>query len=275
MSRRIPGLLFAATVLTTLMAGSLIAGADFTKDPFALLEGIPFAASLLLILGVHEMAHYLTARRHGVSATWPIFIPAPTIIGTFGAVIRIKSAIPDRRALIEIGVSGPLAGFLVALPLSVVGLSLSRIETAPLPAGDGFLLGSSLLFSLLEKMMFGSLPEEANLFLHPVAFAAWIGFFVTALNLLPVGQLDGGHTLYALFGKRQGAVSRAALLLLIPLGFLWWGWFFWSAILIYFMGFTHPPVVKEEVPLDRRRKALGALAAVILILTFTPTPFII
>lgn len=273
MQRRLSVALFFATVVTTLGAGSLMEGADPFHDPFALLEGTPFAASLLLILGAHELSHFVTSRRHGVHATWPLFIPAPSLIGTFGAVIRIKSPIPDRRALLEIGAAGPIAGFIVALPLAVVGLSFSRLEMGALPADAASLsLGNSLLFSLLTRLVLGPLPDDVQLYLHPMAFAAWIGFFVTALNLLPVGQLDGGHVLYALCSRRQKTVSQAVVALLAPLGFWWWGWFLWVGMLMI-LGLRHPPVVAEEVVLAGRHRLLGVAAAVLLVLTFTPLPF--
>jgi membrane-associated protease RseP (regulator of RpoE activity) len=270
-----PLLLFLATVLTTLGAGSLLAGADPFADPSALLEGIPFSAALLAILGAHEFSHFAMSRRHGVRASLPLFLPAPSLAGTFGAVIRIESPIPDRRSLLEIGIAGPLAGFLVALPIAVAGLKLSHVvghAAAAGGSGSAIGLGDSLLFMLLERAVLGPLPEDASLMLHPVAFAAWIGFFVTAINLLPVGQLDGGHVLYALAGHRQTGISRAVVLALAPLGFLWWGWFLWGAMLLL-MGLRHPPVTSEVAPPEGYDKALGALATALLALTFAPAPF--
>jgi membrane-associated protease RseP (regulator of RpoE activity) len=276
--RRLSGLLFVTTVLTTTIAGSLLAGDNPFSGLSGLLAGVPFAASLLAILGAHEMAHYLTSRHHGVKATWPLFIPAPLPpVGTFGAIIRIKSIIPDRRVLLEIGVAGPVAGFLVALPLAVLGLAASQVqtvETAGAGSGEGIYLGSSLVFLLLEKAVLGPLPENAQLYLHPVAFAAWFGFFVTAMNLIPIGQLDGGHVIYALFGRRQRMVARLLLLLFVPLGFLWPGWLFWGALMC-FIGFGHPPLLDEERPLGGRQRALACLALAVLVLTFTPAPFIV
>jgi membrane-associated protease RseP (regulator of RpoE activity) len=275
--RRIPILLFLATVVTTLGAGAMMAGADPFADPAALLEGIPFSAALLVILLAHEFSHYITSHRHGVRASLPMFIPAPTLAGTFGAVIRIESPIPDRRSLLEIGIAGPLAGFLVALPIAVAGLKLSHVAipsavaTAGADGGFGIGLGSSLLFALLERLVLGPLPENASLMLHPVAFAAWIGF-VTAINLLPVGQLDGGHVLYALAGYRQEGISRAVVLVLAPLGFLWWGWFLWGGVLLL-LGLRHPPVLAEGSPLGMRERALGVIAAALLALTLAPAPF--
>jgi membrane-associated protease RseP (regulator of RpoE activity) len=269
--RRLSFLLFVITLLTTMIAGSLTAGADLLGDPFALLEGIPFAASLMGILGVHELGHFIASRRHRVRATLPLFIPGIWPFGTFGALIKIKSLIPDRRVLLDIGVAGPLSGFLAALPIAVIGLVHSRVETGAASPGAAISFGSPLIFVALENLVVGPRPADASLFLHPVAFAAWIGFFVTGLNLLPVGQLDGGHILYALFGRRQVAFARALLLVFIPLGFFWPGWFFWGALMC-FIGYRHPPVLREEIPLDGKRKALGFVAAAILVLTFMPVP---
>jgi membrane-associated protease RseP (regulator of RpoE activity) len=251
----------------------MIAGADPFADPAALVEGVPFAASLLLILGAHEFSHYLTSRRHGISATLPLFIPAPSLVGTFGAIIRIRSPIPERRALVELGVSGPLGGFLVAVPLAVAGLALSRVGVVP-PGGGagGLVLGDPLVFRLLTRLVLGPTPEGAQVVLHPIALAAWFGFFVTSINLLPAGQLDGGHVLYAVAGRRQEAVSRGVVLLLAPLGFFWWGWFLWGAMLLL-LGIQHPPLVHEDVPLDRSRKVYAWIAVALLMLTFTPAPF--
>jgi len=255
-----------------------MAGADPFADPAALLEGLPFSAALLLILLAHEFSHYITSHRHGVRASLPMFIPAPTLAGTFGAVIRIESPIPDRRSLLEIGIAGPLAGFLVALPLAVAGLKLSHVvgTSAFAAAGAdealGLGLGNSLLFALLERLVLGPLPDQASLVLHPMAFAAWMGFFVTAINLLPVGQLDGGHVLYALAGQRQEGISRLVVLLMAPLGFLWWGWFLWGGVLLL-LGLRHPPVLAEGPPLGMRERVLGVIAALLLVLTITPSPF--
>ena len=268
MTGRLPLLLFGATVLTTTIAGSWLAGADVTTDPLALLKGLPFSAALLGILGAHECAHYLASRRHGVKATLPLFIPAPLPpVGTFGAIIRIKSRIPDRGALLEIG---------AALPLAVIGLKLSELVSfTPSGGGEaGFSLGSSLIFLLLEKAVLGERPGNVALILHPVAFAAWFGFFVTAMNLLPIGQLDGGHVLHALLRRGRAGFTRLLLFLLIPLGFFWPGWLFWGGLMCI-LGFRHPPVVSEAIPLGRRQKILGLLAAAVLALTFTPVPFII
>ncbi len=265
--------LFLLTVASTVVAGAFLDGADLTDDPWLFWRGLPFAASLLLILGIHEMAHFIVSRRHGLEVTLPFFIPAPTLIGTMGAVIKIKSPILDRRALLDIGVSGPLAGFIVSLPLAAVGLSLSRVVPLAPAAGESVALGSSLLFGFMTDIAFpGAGGADFQLVLHPVAFAAWVGMMVTALNLLPIGQLDGGHVIAALFGPAQRYISLAFLAALVPLGFLWQGWLVWAALLLI-IGWRHrlPPNMYE--PLDARRRFLGFLCLFIFVLTFTPVPF--
>lgn len=267
----VPITLFAVTVLTTLAAGALQQGANLLDQPGDIRKGIPFAFTLLLILGSHEFGHYFVSRHHRVEATFPYFIPAPTLIGTFGAVIRMKSPIMDRRSLLDIGVAGPLAGMVVSIPALFIGLALS--EVVPAVPEEGISLGSSILFSLLVRSVHGAVPAEINLVLHPVAFAGWIGLLVTSLNLLPVGQLDGGHVTYAVFGRRQQIIAKGVLIMLFFLGiFAWTGWLFWGAILLV-MGISHPPVVYDWIPLDGRRKIIGWLALGLFLMTFTPVPF--
>ena len=267
----IPLVLFAITLFTTLVAGAMQQGVNPLEKPQDIWKGIPFAFTLLLILGSHEFGHYFVSRHHHVEATFPYFIPAPTFIGTFGAVIRMKSPIMDRQTLLDIGVAGPLAGIVVSIPALFVGLSLS--EVVPSAPAEGISLGTSILFSLISRIVHGAMPAEVNLVLHPVAFAGWIGLLVTSLNLLPVGQLDGGHVTYAVFGKRQQEVAKAVMVTLFFLGiFGWTGWLFWGAILLV-MGINHPPVVYDWIPLDGRRKIIGWLTLVLFLMTFTPTPF--
>ncbi len=267
----IPIALFAVTVLTTLAAGALQQGANLLEQPGDIRKGFPFAFTLLLILGSHEFGHYFVSRYHRVEATFPYFIPAPTLIGTFGAVIRMKSPIMDRRSLLDIGVAGPLAGLVVSIPALFIGLALSEI--VPSVPEEGISLGNSILFSLLVRAVHGAVPAEINLVLHPVAFAGWIGLLVTSLNLLPVGQLDGGHVIYAVFGRRQQIVAKGVLILLFFLGiFAWTGWLFWGAILLV-MGINHPPVVYDWIPLDGGRKIIGWLTLGLFLMTFTPVPF--
>lgn len=269
--------LFAATAVTTVIAGALHLGADIIHHPGQVVWGIPFSASLLLILVTHELGHYIASRMHGVATTLPMFIPGPPIpplIGTFGAVIRIKSPITTKKALVDIGAAGPLSGFVVALFVMAWGLKISTIVPKALMGGS-LGLGSSLVFHLLSYAVVGPLPEGADIMLHPIAFSGWLGMFVTAMNLLPMGQLDGGHIIYAILGRRHRAFSFAMVGALIILGFASWpGWFIW-AVLISVIGMWHPPVDDQHAPLDAKRKLVCIAAIIVFILTFMPTPFYI
>jgi len=270
--RRLPAILFVATFMTTTVAGALQQGVNPLADPLAIPRGLPFSITLMAILIVHEMSHYLASRVHGVPSTLPFFIPAPSIIGTFGAVIQMKGAIWDRRALFDIGASGPIGGFVLALPALVAGFAMSAV--VPAVGGEGgFVLGDSLLVSFVGRLTLGELPPGAGVVLHPVAFAGWIGMFVTSLNLLPVGELDGGHISKALFPARSDAIARFAHIALFILGvFYWEGWLFW-ALLLMFLGVRHPPVLLPHIALDERRRKVGFVAIAIFILTFVPVPF--
>jgi membrane-associated protease RseP (regulator of RpoE activity) len=267
----IHAVLFLATLLTTLVAGTLQQGINPLESPLSLWRGIPFSFTLIIILASHEFGHYFMAKRYAVDVTLPFFIPAPSFIGTFGAFIKMKSPILDRRMLLDIGAAGPIAGMVVALPVLFVGLILSDIRPALTETGTS--LGSSLLFSLMSWIVHGSLPTEVDIILHPIAFSGWIGLLVTCLNLLPAGQLDGGHVAYAVFGRRQRGLARVIFLALILLGLTSWaGWLVW-AVILYLMGLDHPPVVYDWIPLDRRRRIIGWAVMGIFVLTFTPTPF--
>ncbi len=263
--------LFLATIGSTLLVGTMQAG----HNPFNLLNlvhGIPFSLSIILILGSHELGHYFTARRLGVDATLPYFLPVPhPMTGTMGAFIKIRSPVPSKGALVKVGVSGPLVGFLVAIPVTVIGLSLSRTVTVHESAG-GIQLGSSLIFWLLSFLRFGSLPAGVDVMLHPVAFAGWLGFFITALNLLPVGQLDGGHVAYAVLGKYRKAFNWVVLGCLLLMGFFWLGWPFW-AVMIAVFGLRHPPPLDDITTLGRTEKLLALAGLVLFVLTFMPAPF--
>jgi len=265
-------ILFILTFATTLIAGALQQGVHPLEEPGRIWLGLPFSATLLIILGAHEFGHYFVSRRHGVQVTLPYFIPGPSIIGTFGAFIKMKSPILDRRVLLDVGVAGPIAGMVVAVPVILAGLVLSEVGEAA-GEGTGMVLGTSLLFSFLNWVVHGPLPDELNLLLHPVAFSGWIGLLVTSLNLLPVGQLDGGHVAYAVLGPKQRMLARMIIGVLILLGiFGWSGWLVW-VVLLFFLGVDHPPVVYEWVPLDRKRRVIGWGALVLFVVTFTPVPF--
>jgi membrane-associated protease RseP (regulator of RpoE activity) len=264
-------------VVTTIIAGALQQGVNPLETPKLLYTGIPFSFTLLLILGAHEMGHYLVSRRHRLDVTLPYFIPAPPIpfiIGTFGAFIRIRSPIRDKRALLDVGCSGPLIGVLVAIPVILIGLKLSTVTV--IGGGEATVtLGEPLLFKLLSRLALGPLTPEENVILHPVAFAGWIGLLVTALNLIPVGQLDGGHVAYALFPEYHRHISLGVLGLLVVCGVVFWqGWLMW-AVLLAFLGWRHPAPYEFWVPLDRRRRVLGIITIVVFGLTFSPAPFVI
>jgi membrane-associated protease RseP (regulator of RpoE activity) len=268
---RIHVLLFIATFITTLLAGTLLNGVIPWEEPDKIYLGLPFSLTLLLILMTHELSHYFMSRKHNVQATLPYFIPAPSIIGTFGAIIKMKPPIPDRRSLIDIGASGPIGGFIIAVIAAVIGLSLSEVK----PSGElqgGLAFGSSLLFSFLTELVLNVDPGKYDILLHPVAFAGWIGLLVTSLNLLPIGQLDGGHIVYALFGDRHSIISKSMIPVLLVMGVTFWiGWIVW-AFIMYVLGYHHPPVVYPFIELDRNRKLIGWISLFIFILTFTPTP---
>lgn len=265
-------ILFFLTLFSTLTVGAIQTGVDILKEPNKITNGLPFALTLMAILMSHELSHYFASKKHGVKATLPYFIPAPTIIGTFGAFIKMKSPIISRRSLIDIGASGPISGFIISVIATIIGLSMSEI----VPSGrikNGLNLGDSILFSLLSRMIFGVLPADADVVLSPVAFAGWIGLFVTSMNLIPVGQLDGGHIAYAFMGEKHSDISFLLVVIMFIFGvFLWEGWAIW-AILLYFLGLRHPPVIYWEFPLDFKRRIIGIISFIIFIITFIPVPF--
>lgn len=277
---KIHWILFLATGLTTVTAGAMQQGVIPWETPWQLYKGLPFSLTLLIILLSHEMGHYLMARYHDLDVSLPYFLPAPPIpflIGTLGAFIRIRSPILNKPALMDVGAAGPLSGILITLPLLVLGLQLSEIQVVTGDAGQmpGIVLGESILFKIICWLTVGSLPDNYNLIMHPIAFAGWIGLLVTNINLIPVGQLDGGHVSYALFGDRSQQIAKIFYLLLIIFGLIsWYGWLVW-VVLLYFMGFVHPPPLQYWVPLDRKRRIIGYLTIAVFILTFMPAPFLI
>jgi membrane-associated protease RseP (regulator of RpoE activity) len=249
--------------------GDLYGYVRMWHEPAFLLQGLPFSLTLLAILMAHEMGHYLTARYYRVDVSLPYFLPAPTLIGTMGAFIRIRSAIYSKRALFDIGIAGPLAGFVVLLAPLAVGLSLSRVAPGVVHHSD-LIFGSPLLLRLFEWVQFPGVPA-GDIYLHPVARAAWVGLLATALNLLPIGQLDGGHILYAFAGEKTRWLSRLFVALLVPMGFYFaYSWLMW-AVLLFFFGMRHP-VIYDPYPIGRTRTWLGVAALVVLILSFTLSP---
>ena len=278
-------LLFALTLVTTCMVGAVMQN-DFERNvpfdlerslelwgffwrhPAALLQGLPYSLSLLLILLAHEFGHYFASAFHQVDSSLPFFLPSP-FLGTFGAFIKIRSPIYSRRALFDIGIAGPLAGFVFLLPALAVGIAFSKVIPGIAQQGSQH-FGVPVLQWLLTQAIFPGVPSQ-DIYLHPVARAAWVGMFATAMNLLPIGQLDGGHIMYSFFPARHRTVSKAACLLMLPLGIFWPPWIFW-AIVLWLLGRRHPIVYDVAEPNAARRK-LGWLALVIFILCFTWQPF--
>jgi Zn-dependent protease len=273
------GLLFALTVGTTTWAGAAHQGVNLLSEPGRFAVGLPYALGLLLILGFHELGHYFMARHHGIRVTLPYFIPMPSALGTFGAFIRMRSPAENRRALFDVAVAGPLAGLVIAIPALLIGLRSSVIvaDSADATAGimhGGTSIGASVLLALLAKLSLGpSLLEGHVLRLSPLAFAGWLGLMVTALNLLPIGQLDGGHIARAMFGRRAGeTIGSVAMWTLLLLGlFVWPGLLMWAIIVFFIAGRGTPPL-DDVTPLTPARRCLGYVAFAILALILAPVP---
>ncbi|MGH9648675.1 MAG: site-2 protease family protein [Bryobacteraceae bacterium] len=279
-------LLLLATLLSTTIVGAAMAGSfaqnrplDFGEsltgyvrmwhEPSYLLAGLPFSLTLLTILLAHEFGHFLTARYYLVDVTLPFFIPFPSLIGTIGAFIRIRSAILSKRVLFDIGIAGPLAGFVALVSPLIAGVALSKVVPGIGHSGD-LIFGTPLIIRLMEWVRFPGVPVT-DIYLHPVARAAWVGLLATALNLLPIGQLDGGHILYALLGERTKYLSRFFIFILVLMGgFFAYSWLAWAALLFFF-GMRHPAIVDSN-PLGRFRIWLAVAALAIFILSFTAAP---
>lgn len=250
---------------------------DLVPDPSMILNpevvvlSIIYAAVLLTILLGHELGHFLACQHYNIDATLPYFIPAPTLIGTMGAFIRIRSPITRKQQLFDIGIAGPLVSFILSLPALVFGLSLSKAVPS-LPDAESIMFGDPLIFKFVGNIVLKGIPEGYDIVPHPIAFAGWVGILVTALNLFPVGQLDGGHVTYALFGRKSLKLAPYFIGIFIFMGiFFWIGWFVW-ALLIYFLGLKHPHIYDEVKPLSSGRKWLGVLVLVIFAVSFTPEP---
>lgn len=295
----VPLLLFLLTLVTTLFAGTSYTltshlpgsggalfsfGGDNTdvfnldlwrqvlRRPSLLSYGISFALPLMLILGAHEMGHFIACRRHGIRATLPRFLPAPTLVGTVGAFIRIRSPIPHRRALFDVGVAGPLAGFLLTIPVLLYGIQHSTLRPVHhMPGYWHVFPGEPLIFAGLVHLLHGVLPHGTGLHYHPSAFAGWFGLLLTAFNLFPVSQLDGGHVGYAIFGRPFNAISRAVFILMLLLGFVYNGWLV-GVLIVFLLGYRHPPTLNDSTRPGLLRTVLALLAALIFILCFTPRP---
>jgi membrane-associated protease RseP (regulator of RpoE activity) len=276
--------LLLLTVLSTTFFGALhyasfaadfgAAVPDFVGASFWL-HGLWYSATVLAILGSHEMGHYLACRRYDVDASLPFFLPAPLpLTGTLGAFIRIRQRIPTKVALFDIGIAGPLAGFIVAVPCLLIGLSLSRVVALP-EEFTGFELGEPLLFKLFSWLVWGTLPDGYSLNMHPMAFASWFGLIATALNLFPIGQLDGGHISYAVLGRRSTYVTVGMVAIAVGLTVFSLSWLVWTAMMVVMLcvfGPHHPPTLDEHEPIDDTRVLLAAVALLMFVLCFTPAP---
>jgi len=277
-----------ATMLTVLWAGGMHAGVDLLEEPARWYEGLPFALSLLGILLCHEMGHYLTARRYGVDVTPPLLLPVPNpLIGTFGAVIRMRSPVTDRKALFDIGIAGPLAGVVVSIVVIVIGLGQAHVINAayselPLSYGPPALiqiLGMNVwlnlppLYHLLRLLVLGPLGSAQALVLGPVGFAGWLGLFVTALNLIPVGQLDGGHIVYTSLRRAYKPLGTIMIIAVLFFAFFWPGWLVWAAVL-FFISRRRPAPLDDVTPLGRGRTLAGYGAMLLFLLCLTPVPVI-
>ena len=293
----LPVVLFLLTIISTLFVGLHLTRAyargrppysdsiysveifrQLGENPWRLLEGWPFAATLLGILLAHELGHYFACRYYGIVASYPYFLPAPTLIGTMGAFIRIESPIVNRRALFDVGIAGPLVGFVLAVPAVAIGVALSKVHPGTLEE-SAIVFGHPPLVWLFAKLLWPGVPVD-HVLLHPIGFAAWVGLFATALNLLPVGQLDGGHIVYALARDKHRALSRGFLLALLVAGLfglrypdtIWPGWLFWGSVLLL-IGVRHPTVLDPGPALGRRQRWVAALGLAVFLLCFTPVPF--
>ena len=298
--------LFLLTIVSTLAVGSEFArsyaqgeqpfsqvenyGQMFVyplTHPRLLLLGVPFSLTLLTILLAHELGHYFACKIYGIDASYPYFIPAPTLIGTMGAFIRIRSPIANRKALFDVGLAGPVVGFLFAVPALAAAIAYSKV--VPGAQGDALLVfGNPPLMKIFMAVLRPGVTPD-NLLLHPVGRAAWVGLFATALNLLPAGQLDGGHIVYSVASEKHRRISLAVVVVLLLLGgpallhsmgvampraadYFWPGWAFWGLLLLM-LGFRHPPLLDRWEPLDEKRRAWAVVGLLIFLLCFTPTPF--
>jgi membrane-associated protease RseP (regulator of RpoE activity) len=279
-------LLLLLTFATTTMAGSLYylnyitdIGVRPVRVSIAarLLHGMWFSLTALTILGAHEMGHYIACRYYGINASLPYFIPfLPFPFGTLGAVIRIRQLIRTKRVLFDVGVAGPIAGFVLLVPALILGMYWSRVVRVPPVQAGNWEFGEPLLFKIVEWLAFGPIPKGYDVNLHPMTWAAWLGMLATALNLLPIGQLDGGHLAYANLGKRAHVVSYAALAIVVLIGLSGSAnWLVYGLLLLamlWLFGWQHPPVVDEDVPLDRGRVLVTVFAIIMFLLCFTPMP---
>ncbi|MCM1986534.1 site-2 protease family protein [Methanococcoides seepicolus] len=269
-------LLAVATVFTTMFAGATMFGVDIFSEPSQFTKGLPFTLAIMFVLGSHEMGHYMAAKMHGMRTSLPYFIPFPTIIGTMGAVIKHRGIIPDRKALFDVAVAGPLVGIVASVIVTFIGLSLPPVEYIITPGNMVLDIQVPLLFQAINTISGNTVDT-----MHPVAFAGWVGMLVTVLNLLPSGQLDGGHIVRAMLGERAKHVSMAMPFILGCLGLYvifvlqqnGGIWMFWSIFLLLFALAGHPRTLNDDIKLDNRRMALGIGTFILGLLCFTLVPF--
>ncbi len=264
--------LFVATFITVTLNGAFLEGHNPLRDFRSWPTGLPFAVALMSILLIHELGHYFMARYHRVPATLPFFLPAPPFfVGTFGAFIRMAAVPPSRAALFDVGAAGPWAGFFASLAALAIGLKYSEIRPV-VPDDMALSLGDSLTTKLLVGLVVGPIPEGHELYFHPIAFAGWVGLLVTLLNLIPIGQLDGGHVVYALFSHGHAFFARVCWFLVFFLGMEFWsGWLVWAFLLLA-LGLDHPPTRSDQTPLGPVRTALGVATIALLVAVFVATP---
>ncbi len=278
-------ILFGITIFTTLIAGTTFLPRFFdqglfayfrelVEKPYLIFLGLPFALPLLLILGVHEMGHFLTARRHGVRVTWPYFLPGPPFLslGTFGAFIRLKSPLLSRGSLIDVGATGPLWGFGASVLVALLGFALG-LTGIRMPTDLGFNVHLPLAYWWMQGVFTGRWSFTLTFFDNPVLLAAWVGFFVQGLNLMPLGQLDGGHVLYALTGKLHKKISFSVGILFLVFAFFHPQWLLWALLVFFVIGLDHPPCMDDSRHLSSRQKALALFSIFIFVVTFLPLPF--
>jgi membrane-associated protease RseP (regulator of RpoE activity) len=263
-----------ATIFTTMIVGSFLFGANPITSPVDVLKGLPFTIAIMTVLGAHEAGHYIVAKKHGMHTSLPYFIPFPNLIGTMGAVIKHRGPIPSRKALFDVGISGPLIGLIVSVIVTVIGLLQPPITQTQ--QNFQIELGIPLLFDFINRII-----PTGDAGMHPIAFAGWVGMFVTALNLIPAGQLDGGHVLRAMIGEKAKDVSRIIPFILISLGFYLtyflnrdgFLWVLWGVFLSFFAAAGHPKPLNDDIPLDKGRMALGIITFILGLLCFTLVPF--
>jgi membrane-associated protease RseP (regulator of RpoE activity) len=282
--RWLHGLLLVLTIGTTTFVGAdHYAGflSDFVSRDLPMgfgslyLRGFWYSGTILAILGCHELGHYFACRYYDVDASLPFFLPAPLpLTGTLGAFIRIREPIPSKRMLFDIGIAGPIAGFIVAVPALFIGLAMSHVARLPTDF-SGVSLGEPLLFKLASWLLWGQQPDGYSLNMHPIAFAAWFGLLATALNLFPIGQLDGGHISYAVLGRKSSQLTLVMISVAVVLTYFSASWLVWTGLMIamlFMFGRHHPRTFDEQEPLDRTRMVLACVAVIMFVLCFTPAP---